>query len=159
MTSRVVVALRVKADPMRTFDVFTREVAAWWQPNELFEFTPRGPGRLAFEPPAEGRAGRFTETLKNGKVFEIGPVRVWEPGRRLVFGWRQAAFAEGQATEVEVTFEAVGAETRVTVEHRGWDTVPATHVAKHGFPENVFLHRHAEWWRDLLDGLGTQLAG
>lgn len=159
MTSRVVVALRVKADPARTFDVFTREVAAWWQPNELFEFTPRGPGRLAFEPPVEGRAGRFTETLKNGKVFEIGPVRVWEPGRRLVFGWRQAAFAEGQATEVEVTFEAVGAETRVTVEHRGWDTVPATHVAKHGFPENVFLHRHAEWWRDLLDRLGTQLAG
>ena len=44
MTSRVVVALRVKADPARTFDVFTREVAAWWQPNELFEFTPRGIG-------------------------------------------------------------------------------------------------------------------
>ncbi len=154
MTSRVVVALRVKADPARTFDVFTREVAAWWQSNELFEFTPRGPGRLAFEPPAKGRAGRFTETLKNGKVFEIGPVRVWEPGRRLVFGWRQAAFAEGQTTEVEVKFEAVGAETRVTVEHRGWDTVPAAHVAKHGFPENVFLHRHAQWWQDLLDRLG-----
>lgn len=159
MTSRVVVALRVKADPARTFDAFTREVGAWWQPNAMFQFTPRSPGHVAFEPPGEGRGGRFVEKLANGKVFEIGQVSVWEPGQRLVFGWRQAAFAEGQATEVEVKFEAVGEETRVTVEHRGWDTVPASHVAKHGFPENVFLHRHATWWGDLLDALGEHAGG
>lgn len=157
MTSRVVVALRVQASPSQAFEAFTREIAAWWRPNMMFQFTPRSPGRVAFEPPADGRAGRFTETLSNGKVFEIGEVSVWEPGQRLVFGWRQAAFAEGQATEVEVTFEAVGKETRVTVEHRGWDTVPATHVAKHGFPENVFLRRHGEWWAELLDALGDRM--
>lgn len=153
MPSRVVVALRVKASPGHAFDVFTRDVALWWQPNAMFQFTPRSPGRLAFEPPAEGRDGRFTETLANGKIFEIGRVSVWEPGERLVFGWRQATFAAEYGTEVEVRFEAVGEETRVTVEHRGWDTVPRTHVAKHGFPEGVFLRRHGEWWRDLLDAL------
>jgi activator of HSP90 ATPase len=154
MTSRVVVALRVKADPQRAFDVFTREIATWWQPNAMFRFTPRSPGRLAFEPPSVERPGRFTETLANGKVYEIGRISVWEPGRRLVFAWRQATFAQDQATEVEVRFEAIGEETRVTVEHRGWDTVPATHVAKHGFPEPVFLRRHGEWWGALLDALG-----
>lgn len=154
VTSRVVVALRVKASPLRAFEVFTQEVALWWRPSAFFQFTPRSPGRLAFEPPDdEGRAGRFVETLKNGKVFEIGTISVWAPGERLVFGWRQATFAPGQATEVEVRFDAVGDETRVTVEHRGWDTVPASNVAKHGFPEALFLRRNGEWWSELLEAL------
>jgi activator of HSP90 ATPase len=154
VTSRIVVALRVKASAEQAFDVFTREIDAWWRPNATFQFTPRSPGVLAFEAPsADGQGGRFTETLKNGKVFEIGKVTVWERGARLVFGWRQATFAPGQDTEVEVRFEAVGDETRVTVEHRGWDSVPATHVAKHSFPEALFLRRHGEWWQDLLEAL------
>jgi hypothetical protein len=33
----------------------------------------------------------------------------------------------------------------VTVEHNGRDRVQAAHVARHGFPETVFLTRHAEW--------------
>jgi hypothetical protein len=49
-----------------------------------------------------------------------------------------------------VTFEPAGDETRVTVEHFGWETVPREHVAKHNFPDAVFLQRHAEWWRALL---------
>jgi activator of HSP90 ATPase len=157
VTSRVLVALRVKASAARAFEVFTREIDAWWRPNGLFQFTPHSPGRLAIEAPgADGTGGRFTETLASGKVFEIGKVRVWEPGERLVVGWRQASFAPGQDTEVEVRFEALGEETRVTVEHRGWDSVPAEHVARHRFPETVFLRRHAEWWRDLLESLNTR---
>ena len=150
MTSRIVVALRVKASPARAFEVFTQEVGLWWRPNGLFQFTPRSPGVLAFEP---GEGGRFTETLANGQVFEIGRIRAWEPPSRLVFGWRQAAFAPDQDTEVEVRFEAVGEETRVTIEHRGWDSVPAEHVARHRFPDAVFLRRHAEWWQALLASL------
>ena len=157
MTSRIVVALRVKASAQAAFDVFTREIGAWWQPNMLFQFTQRGPTTLALEAPsADGGGGRFTETLANGKVFEIGKVSVWEPGARLVFGWRQPSFAVGQHTEVEVRFEDLGDETRVTVEHRGWDSVPADHVAKHGFPETIFLRRHAEWWRDLLEAMAVR---
>ena len=155
MTSKILVALRVKATPARAFEVFTREVGLWWRPNPLFAFTPRSPGVMAFEP---GEGGRFTETLASGKVFEIGRVRVWEPPNphdgagdgRLVFGWRQASFTPDQDTEVEVRFEAVGEETRVTVEHRGWDSVPGVHVARHGFPAEVFLRRHGEWWQGLL---------
>jgi hypothetical protein len=31
--------------------------------------------------------------------------------------------------------------------------VPADHVAKHTFPETIFLRRHGEWWRELLESL------
>jgi activator of HSP90 ATPase len=91
-------------------------------------------------------------------VFEIGRITVWEPGVRLAFGWRQASFTADQHTEVEVRFEPVGAETRVTVEHRGWDSVPADHVARHRFPDAVFLRRHGEWWSDLLAALRREIA-
>jgi uncharacterized protein YndB with AHSA1/START domain len=147
MSSRVLVSLRVAAAPERAFDVFTREIQAWWRPNDLFRFTPRSPGVLAFE---GGQGGRFTETLANGKVFEIGKVTAWEPGLLLRFTWRQATFTPQQMTQVEVRFEPVGDETRVTVEHRGWDTIPREHVARHTMPDAVFLRRHAEWWQTLL---------
>ncbi len=154
MSSRVVVALRVKATPERAFEAFTREIALWWRPNRMFQFTPRSPGVLAFEP---GVGGRFTETLPSGKVFEIGRIRVWDPPNRLVFGWRQATFQPSQDTEVEVSFQPAGDETRVTVEHRGWETVPQEHVARHTFPDQLFLRREGEWWQTLIRSMGERL--
>lgn len=146
MTSKVYVALRVKAAPSRAFAAFVGEIGAWWRPNGLFQTTPRAPGVLAFEP---GEGGRLTETLASGKVFEIGRIRVWDPPHRLVFSWRQANFPPELSTEVEVRFEAVREETRVSVEHRGFDQVPEG-AARHGFPDKVLLMRLADWWRTLL---------
>jgi uncharacterized protein YndB with AHSA1/START domain len=154
VSSRVVVALRVAATPERAFQAFTAEIAAWWRPNQLFLFTPRAAGTLAFEP---GEGGRFTETAADGEVFEIGRITAWQPGARLAFTWRQASFAPEQVTRVEVRFEPVGDETRVTVEHRGWETVPQDHVARHAFPDAVFLRRHGEWWQALLASLRSRL--
>jgi hypothetical protein len=145
------ISVRVKVTPVRAFEAFTREIAAWWRPNAEFRFTPRSPGALSFE---GGEGGRFIETLPNGKVFEVGDIRVWRPGEKLVFGWRCAWFEDGQDTEVEVRFEPVGDETRVTVEHRGWDGVPQGNIARHGFPIGFFLQREAEWWRAMLSDLG-----
>ncbi len=121
----------------------------------MFTFTPREPGVLSFE---AGPGGRLIETREGGKVFEIGRIRTWEPPHRLVFGWRQATFAPEQDTEVEVSFDPVGDETRITIEHRGWDSVPATHVARHGFPDTVFLRRHGEWWQALLASLNASMS-
>ena len=146
MTSKVYVALRVKASPDRAFAAFVGEIGAWWRPNGLFQTTPRAPGVLAFEP---GEGGRLTETLENGRVFEVGRILAWEPPQRLVFSWRQANFPPELTTQVEVRFEAVGEETRVSVEHRGFDQVPAG-AARHGFPDEVLLMRLADWWRTLL---------
>jgi uncharacterized protein YndB with AHSA1/START domain len=145
--SKVLVALRVRSTPARAFAAFTEEIGAWWKPNLLFATTPRAPGRLAFEP---GPGGRLVETLANGKVFEIGRITAWEPPRRLVFTWRQASFPPDFHTEVEVAFEPLGEETRVSVEHRGFHRVPADSAARHGFPDQALLMRLSEWWRDQL---------
>lgn len=154
MTSKVFIAMRVPADPMRTFAVFTEEIALWWQPSGLFRIGAEGDGRLAFEP---GVGGRLYTSFDDGSNFEIGRVSVWEPGRRLVFAWRQASFSPEQSTEVTVSFEAVGDETRVSIEHRAWDSIPQKHAARHGFPEHVTLQRAADWWRGSLEGLRARV--
>jgi uncharacterized protein YndB with AHSA1/START domain len=152
MTSKVYVALRVRAAPERAFAAFVEEIGAWWRPSPLFQTTPR-PGRLSFEP---GEGGRLIETRDGGKVFEIGKISVWEPPRRLAFSWRQANFPLDLYTEVEVGFEAVGEETRVSVEHRGFDQVPAG-AARHGFPDQVLLMRLADFWRAQIAAVGDTL--
>lgn len=147
MSSAVIVSLRVKASPARAFEAFTQEIGQWWRPNVLFQLTPRGDGELRFEPYL---GGRLLATLPNEKIFEAGRILAWAPGERLLFTWRQATFAPEQQTEVEVRFESLGAETRVTVEHRGWSAIPQEHAARHGFPLHAFQMRQAEHWRALL---------
>lgn len=154
MASRVVVSIRVPCSPIQAFEVFTEEIGDWWVNSDLFRLTPHSPGVMAFEPPdPAGKGGRLIERLPSGKTFEVGSVRVWSPGARLVVGWRQATFGPEHATEVEVRFEPVGAETCVTVEHRGWDSVPQEHVARHGFPLPLFQQRQGEQWRAGLEQL------
>jgi hypothetical protein len=151
--------MRVPCTPEEAFVFFTTEIGAWWADSPLFQFTPRSPGKLAFEPPdATGAGGRLVERLANGKVFEIGPVRAWSPGERLVVGWRMHNFGPEHATEVEVRFEPIGRETRVSVEHRGWDSVPQDHLARHGFPLQATNQRQGEQWRAGLERLKSLVA-
>lgn len=154
MTSCVLVSLRVKASPARAFDVFTQEIGLWWRPDPLFQITPRGDGVLAFEGEAEGR---LVARLPSGKVYEIGRVTDWKRGERLAFAWRQAVFPPGETTQVEVRFEPVGEETRVTVRHSGWTAIPRENAARHGFPDAVTQLRAGEWWRRSLAALRARL--
>ncbi len=155
MSARLLVALRVPATPQRAFDAFVNEIGEWWQPNMLFDFTAGKHGRLAFEP---GESGRLVEAYEDGSEFEIGRIVEWQPPLLLAFTWRQASFGPDMLTRVQVTFEPAGEETRVTVEHTGWDTVPQQHAARHGFPLAAFQSRHAEWWQTLLGRLRARLA-
>ena len=148
--SRVLLAIRVNATPARAFTAFTAEIGQWWRPNGLFQFTRGRSGVLSFEP---GSKGRLLETYEDGTVFVIGEVRVWDPPHRLVVTWREESFAPDQSTELHVRFEQAGEQTRVTVEHFGWDTIPQEHAARHGFPLGTFQLRFAEWWQELLRNL------
>ncbi len=156
--SRVLVALRVHAPPDRVFAAFTDRIGDWWRPDGLFQFTPGRAGILAFE---SGPSGRLIETYADGTVFVVGRIRVWDPPHRLVLSWRQAGFTADQETELRVRFEevsdAAGPQTRVTVEHEGWDTLPPDHIARHGFPVPVLQRRFAEWWQTLLRGLADDV--
>lgn len=154
MTSSVLVSLRVAASPQRVFEVFTQDIGVWWRPSGIFQLTPRGDGELRFE---GGETGRLVTRLPNGQAFEIGRITAWRPGEKLAFTWRQATFGPEQFTQVEVRFEPVGQDTRVTVEHRGWDGIPQDHAARHGFPLGVFQMRQAEHWRALLSAMAMRL--
>ncbi len=152
--SRVLVALRVNATPERAFQVFTDQIGEWWRPNGLFQFSATRTGTLGFEP---GPTGCLVETYDDGSTFTIGEIRVWEPPERLVMSWREESFHDDQVTELTVRFDEVGEQTRVTVEHVGWDSIPAEHEARHGFELSVFQHRFAQWWQDLLRSMARSL--
>jgi uncharacterized protein YndB with AHSA1/START domain len=154
--SRVLVAVRVDTTPERAFAVFTGEIGRWWRPNRLFRFSEGRSGELAFEP---GPTGRLVETYDDGTSFVIGEVRTWDPPHHLAVTWRHASFTADQTTELHVRFEAIGAQTRVTVEHLGWDGIPQEHAARHGFPLATFQLRFAEWWQVLLRDLAEVSAG
>jgi hypothetical protein len=47
-------------------------------------------------------------------------------------------------------FEAEGAGTRLTVEHRGWESIRPGHPARHGFTGPAFADMMGLWWADLL---------
>jgi uncharacterized protein YndB with AHSA1/START domain len=154
MTASVIVSLRIAASPLRVFTAFTDDISLWWVQNSLFMLTPQGDGRLRFEP---GEGGRLVTTLEDGAEFEVGRITIWRPGERLALNWRQANFAAGQWTELDVRFESIGDDTRVTVEHRGWDTIPQHHAARHGFDLLLFQRRQVDHWRALLASLKAQL--
>jgi len=154
MTASVIVSLRIKASALRVFEAFTNDIGQWWVQNPLFMLTPGGDGILRFE---AGEGGRLVTTLADGAEFEVGRITIWRPGERLALTWRHASFAPGQATELDVRFETIGDETRVTIEHSGWDTIPQSHAARHGFDVLLFQRRKMEHWRALLESLNAAM--
>ena len=147
MTQSVRTSTRVAVDPARAFQIFTDEIGAWWRRDERYQFQVGQAGRLSFED------GHLVEQASDGSVFTVGEVLVWEPPKRLIFEFRAAKFEAGEVTEVEVNFEIEGEGTRVTVEHRGWESIGAKHPARHGMFGPAFKHLMGAWWGDLLQAL------
>ena len=143
------VTVQVPVPPKVAFEVFTGEIDLWWRRGPRFRFSGRSPGVLHFEPRL---GGRLFESFGEGpevRVFEAGRIRVLEPPARLVFEWRNLKFKPGETTEVEVRFEANASGTAVTVEHRGWATLPAEHPARHGLAGGEFSRQLGLWWGAL----------
>ena len=95
-------SVEVQVAPAAAFEIFTRETGAWWRADR--SLTNRA-GPVTFEPGVGG-------AVRDGDA-EVGHVKVWEPGPRLVFGYGD--------TDVEVRFEATDGGTRVVVRHYGWN--------------------------------------
>jgi hypothetical protein len=151
-TDCVTASTTVAVDPATAFAIFTGEIAAWWKPKVQGLFQHGRDGTLRFD------NGRLVETYEKGEPFEIGRVLAWEPAKRFVVEWRQYGFAPGDCTEVEVRFEAAAKGTRVTVQHRGWDRLPADHPARHGYTGGAFTSLIGLRWGDALTGLRAAAA-
>ena len=102
-----------------------------------FNSRPEVPGVLSFEPGEGGRSHRDPgqrQGVRNRQGDGLGAAGTIWPST----GARRPS-RPGQTTRVDVRFEAVGEETRVTVEHTGWDSVPAAHVARHRLPGHALF--------------------
>lgn len=156
MTSRndcIRVTTVVAADPATAFELFTSETDLWWRRGPRFRHGGGRPSAMRFEP-HEG--GRLLEEYADaeGGAFEVGTVRVWKPGERVIFSWRANAFEAGLVTEVEVRFEPHDGRTRVTLEHRGWEAVPDDHPVRHGYGRSpAFVSMIGLHWADQLTAL------
>lgn len=152
------VAVRVAAEPAVAFDVFTREIAAWWRRGPKFRHGRGESASIQIEP---GLDGRVFETWNDGaepREFELGRVTVWQPPERLAFTWRNETFAPLERTEVEVTFAATGSGTLVTVRHRGWTALRQDHPARHGMGDDECVRASGMWWADQLTALREHVA-
>jgi hypothetical protein len=130
----------VDLDPEIAFDVFVGEIDAWYRVDRFTVTDFTRTVSIRFEPHA---GGRFMDVYdaESGEGREMGRITAWEPGRRLVF-------TDNRQTEVEVTFARVGQGTRVTLEHRGLESLApeeGEHVRRYGWR---FL---LTWFRDHVD--------
>lgn len=151
---RVKVSMRVEVEPEMAFEVFTTRIDLWWKRGPRFRNGRGEQALIAIEP---GVGGRVFETVAEASgaphVLELGRVRVWEPPHRLAFSWRNANFAPGEVTDVEVSFEPAAGATMVIVTHSGWSRLRAGHPARHGLDAMGFTRLMGRWWSDQLGSL------
>jgi uncharacterized protein YndB with AHSA1/START domain len=114
--------MNVRLDGEGAFELFTAGIGTWW---------PAQTGHHLSDLPATAimdtcQGGRLYERDEEGREFEWGRVRLWEPPRRVVLAWHltpEWRFDPDpeMATEVEVICDDAGGRTRVSFEHRGFE--------------------------------------
>lgn len=108
----------VGVPPERAFEVFTRQLGAWWPVDKFSISDP--PDAIVFE---EREGGEVYET-KGDERHHWAWVRAWDPPRRFALEWKVNPETAGP-TDVEVSFEPDGDGTRVTLVHTGWERLGA----------------------------------
>ena len=116
-------SVTVSCAPEEAFRIFTAETLSWWpvESHSIHETV----AEIVFE---EGVGGEVYELATTGEKAHWATVLEWEPPHRLVFAWEVTRSVVG--TEVEVRFVPEGEQTRVEVEHRGWERVAEGAAAK-----------------------------
>jgi len=120
----VIEPLRLSFDVPRpaahAFSVWTQDIGRWWPSDH----TATGEADLTVR--LEPRVGgRIYERTVDGREFDWGEILVWEPPERFIYTWHLKRTRE-DATEVEIRFVAIADdETRVEIEHRGWERLGA----------------------------------
>jgi len=147
------VSVRVRVAPADAFDVFTTEIDQWWRTGPAYRIAGRRRGQLYFEPGQGGRLFETFEASKGSRTVQVGKITRWEPPRRFALEWRGVNYAPSESTVVEVTFEAQGDGTLVTVRHSGFASLRDGHPVRHGEAGAVFTRRIGMWWADLMRAL------
>jgi uncharacterized protein YndB with AHSA1/START domain len=132
----------------RAFEVFTRQMNAWWPRDKKI-----GAGEMAQAVLEAREGGRWFERDRDGRECQWGHVLHYEPPYRLVLAWQINArwqYDPDLVTEVDVRFIAEGpTRTRVELEHRDLqrfgdqaDGVRAAFDSRGGWPGMVAAYAH-----------------
>ena len=100
----------------RAFEVFTEQIGTWW-PLRTHAVDTKLSETVVMESHV---GGRLYERSSSGEEHLWGTVVAWEPPARIVYSWHPGR-GEETAQQVEITFSAEGAGTRVEVRHTGWE--------------------------------------
>jgi uncharacterized protein YndB with AHSA1/START domain len=130
-------SVEVQAPIERAFEVFTKEIGSWWNPDHhILE------GELAemvFEPRV---GGHVYDRATDGSECRWARVLAFEPPARLVISWDinlqwKLETDPARTSEIEVRFTAQGEDrTLVELEHRNLD-------------------RHGDGWEGMRDAIGS----
>ena len=129
-------SFEVECSVAHAFEIWTARIDSWWPRSHTVSAAPDA--RVTLE---RFVGGRIFERTSDGIEHDWGEVIAFEPARRLAYLWHMRR-DRADATEVEITFHALGARsTRVEIEHRGWEALGAD----------------AEAWRDRNESAWTSL--
>ena len=114
----VVKSLLVNLPVPAAFALFTSGIARWWP---LVTHSVGGVDAISCH--IEGWVGgRIYEVMKDSLELTWGTLLTWEPPHRLEFTFHPGRAPETAQT-VEVLFQPEGSDTRLTLTHRGWESL------------------------------------
>ncbi len=99
----------LRLPPAAAFDLFTERVSDWWPPTHRLTKDPASTITMAPGKP-------FLERATDGRVAELGRVRVWQRPERLELDFYLGTGPDAP-TDVVIRFEPEGDGTRITVRH------------------------------------------
>jgi len=134
----IVVSVDVPWTPERAFEHFAAGFPGWW-PVVTHSLSRSAATRCQFDATP---GGALEERAPDGARHLWGTVESVEPGRRLRFSWHPGREPES-AQWVDVEFAAVGASSRVTLTHGGWEAL--------GEIAPILRREYASGWRDVLE--------
>lgn len=109
-------SVSVSWDPVTAFRRFTADFGTWW-PSRSHSIGGNLVRRIVLEPHV---GGLIYEEHADGRRFQWGEVRLWQPPRRVEFTWHPSKEAStAQDVSVEFVPEATG--TRVELTASGWE--------------------------------------
>jgi hypothetical protein len=127
LPSPIVRAFEVECSIEHAFDTWTRRMHLWW-PLARHSVSGESAASVAVEPRP---GGRIFETTREGKDIVWGSVSLWDPPRRFGYLWHIGEADASEATEVTITFAALGSgRTHVAIVHKGFERAGAKAVAR-----------------------------
>jgi uncharacterized protein YndB with AHSA1/START domain len=133
----ILATVDIEAPPERVFKALSSDdIVQWWGDSSLYHTTAWSADvRVGGSWRAEGRAADGSPYSVSGEYLAV------EPPTRLVQTW-MPDWAPGPATRVSYILQALGAGTRVTVRHEGFD-------------DRAACESHTAGWERVLQWLAT----